>query len=504
MRMLISCHVLLKVLYTGSGSVFGVTSKDVPKGEWRALDLPDKNVKVEYCACDSSGCFSLVVSDKGMVYFGGLNKKGEAGEAVGRGPMKPLKLKRVAKLKEQEIVSVACGAHTTAMISKDGKLFMFGSLEDDLVDSSSVVTSMLGVPASQVAMGKAHTVVLTQHGTIFTFGSNNCGQCGRNYIPSKEESFVEEQEEESSSDEEMTMCAVGDHKWGHKVCMICKFCGFCTGYGPGCCNEGLPGREPGGECGCGSGDSGCSECGCCRVCAGEKDRWGGGLVFEEMPFGEEFERIRQIRDRLQSKREKRKLKSEKKEEKGEMGLQLLFGGEPSVDKEPSEEATPNPELSTKKPAVVSLPDDMTAMHIDCGTFHTAVLLHSGEVYVFGNNNHGQLGQGNTKLSGHPVIVPLPSAATHLACGDNHTVILLQSGEVFTFGRHQEGQLGRKKGEEDDETWHMVPRPVPMLGEECKATWVGASGNQTFIAVDESLVSESSTMSSGASPHALGR
>ena len=82
--MLISCHVLLQVLYTGSGSVFGVTSKDVPKGEWRALDLPDKNVKVEYCACDSSGCFSLVVSDKGMVYFGGLNKKGEAGEA-GRG-----------------------------------------------------------------------------------------------------------------------------------------------------------------------------------------------------------------------------------------------------------------------------------------------------------------------------------------------------------------------------------------------------------------------------------
>jgi len=45
-------------------------------------------------------------------------------------------------------------------------------------------------------------------------------------------------------------------------------------------------------------------------------------------------------------------------------------GEPSVDKEPSEEAAPNPELSTKKPAVVSLPDDMTAMHIDCGTFHT--------------------------------------------------------------------------------------------------------------------------------------
>ena len=84
-------------------------------------------------------------------------------------------------------------------------------------------------------------------------------------------------------------------------------------------------------------------------------------------------------------------------------------------------------------------------------------------------------------------------------------MLLQSGEVFTFGRHQEGQLGRKKGKGDDETWHMTPQPVPMLGEGCKATWVGASGNQTFIAVDESLVSETtlSACKVFASPQAIG-
>lgn len=45
-------------------------------------------------------------------------------------------------------------------------------------------------------------------------------------------------------------------------------------------------------------------------------------------------------------------------------------GEPSADKEASEEAAPEVELSTKKPAVVPLPDDLTAMHIDCGAFHT--------------------------------------------------------------------------------------------------------------------------------------
>ena len=88
-------------------------------------------------------------------------------------------------------------------------------------------------------------------------------------------------------------------------------------------------------------------------------------------------------------------------------------------------------------------------------------------------------------------VPLPGPAMQIACGDNHTVILLQGGVVFTFGKHQEGQLGRKKEEGDDEAWHMVPRPVVHLGEECKVTWVGARGNQTFIALDESLISDSS-------------
>ena len=49
-----------------------------------------------------------------------------------------------------------------------------------------VVTDLLGVPVSQVAMGRSHTAVLTQHGTVFTFGNNSFGQCGRNYKPPKE------------------------------------------------------------------------------------------------------------------------------------------------------------------------------------------------------------------------------------------------------------------------------------------------------------------------------
>ncbi len=109
-------------------------------------------------------------------------------------------------------------------------------------------------------------------------------------------------------------------------------------------------------------------------------------------------------------------------------------------------------------------------------------------------------------SGQPVKVSLPGPASQIACGDNHTVVLMQSGEVFTFGKHQEGQLGSKREEGDDDAWHTTPRPIALLGEQYKVTWVGARGNQTFVSVDESLVSELSLSKCRvfASPRAIGQ
>ena len=103
-----------------------------------------------------------------------------------RAQPKPMKLKRISKLKDYHIIKTACGTHTSAMISKDGKLFMFGNLDEDLTDKTSgVVTGLLGVPVSQVAIGRSHTIVLTQLGTVFTFGNNTYGQCGREFVPSQ-------------------------------------------------------------------------------------------------------------------------------------------------------------------------------------------------------------------------------------------------------------------------------------------------------------------------------
>ena len=68
--------------------------------------------------------------------------------------------------------------------------------------------------------------------------------------------------------------------------------------------------------------------------------------------------------------------------------------------------------------------------------------------------------------------------------------------MYTFGKHGESQLGRSaegegggagKGQEA-EVWHLSPGLIPSLGDSCKVVWLGARSNQTFVAVNESLVS----------------
>ena len=40
------------------------------------------------------------------------------------------------------------------------------------------------VTVQSIALGKAFGVILTSKGHVYTFGVNNKGQCGREYVPS--------------------------------------------------------------------------------------------------------------------------------------------------------------------------------------------------------------------------------------------------------------------------------------------------------------------------------
>lgn len=71
--------------------------------------------------------------------------------------------------------------------------------------------------------------------------------------------------------------------------------------------------------------------------------------------------------------------------------------------------------------------------------------------------------------------------------------------------HQKGQLGRPIL--DMPYWNAKPSPMPNIGAKYgrKATWIGASGDQTFLRIDEALINSHvlATSEIFASKHIIG-
>lgn len=112
-------------------------------------------------------------------------------------------------------IYTSCNNGSSSIITKDGELYMFGKdaiycdstckrnikqllltvclnligvlylrqcktmSQNALISFLGQVSDLKGHFVTQVAMGKAHTCVLTKSGEVWTFGVNNKGQCGR-------------------------------------------------------------------------------------------------------------------------------------------------------------------------------------------------------------------------------------------------------------------------------------------------------------------------------------
>lgn len=59
-----------------------------------------------------------------------------------------------------------------------------------LFQFSGLVTELKDVHVTQVSLGKAHAVALTNKGQVYTFGINNKGQCGRDFASQIKEGIV--------------------------------------------------------------------------------------------------------------------------------------------------------------------------------------------------------------------------------------------------------------------------------------------------------------------------
>ncbi len=152
----------------------------------------------------------------------------------------------------------------------------------------------------------------------------------------------------------------------------------------------------------------------------------------------------------------------------EDGTLWTWGDSPGL---PPEHDPASPDI----PQILDLGGNVVAIAADYAFAVAATA--DGSVWAWGNNNHGQLGNGTTGSEYYDktkVQMTLPSGVTitQLAVGESHALALRSDGMVMAWGHNESGEVG--DGTTDDKT---TPVEVPNLsGVTAIGAGVGSTGN----------------------------
>ena len=108
------------------------------------------------------------------------------------------------------------------------------------------------------------------------------------------------------------------------------------------------------------------------------------------------------------------------------------------------------------PELIPIPSNSSAVTLDSGAFHTCVGMNDGSMFCWGYNAFGQIGNGNSQSTSTPSAVVLfeSQAPTQVSMGLFHSCALFDDGNLSCWGGNSEGQIG--DGTQDDQS---VPSPV---------------------------------------------
>lgn len=148
---------------------------------------------------------------------------------------------------------------------------------------------------------------------------------------------------------------------------------------------------------------------------------------------------------------------------------------------------------------IDLGTGRSAFQVATGAKHTCVLLDNRKLKCFGNNDSGQLGQGNTNSLGDApgemgdnlaaVNLGAGRSVLQVVAGDNHTCALLDNHTVKCFGDNLSGQLGQgNQNDIGDNPFEMGDFLMPInLGAGRTAKIIAAGGETTCVVLDNDEV-----------------
>ncbi|MDR1151122.1 MAG: hypothetical protein LBK72_01365, partial [Bifidobacteriaceae bacterium] len=97
---------------------------------------------------------------------------------------------------------------------------------------------------------------------------------------------------------------------------------------------------------------------------------------------------------------------------------------------------------TTTPGLVDFSEHEEISAIDVGIYHTLALSEDGDIYGWGANRWGQLGNDNIgAATDRPSRITTDVAFKAMAAGWFHTLTISQEGDVYAWGSDESGQLG---------------------------------------------------------------
>ncbi len=355
---------------------------------------------------------TIAVTDSGKVYTWGLNDNGQLGNGTTESSSFPIDITSRFPSGNGKIIQAAVGNKFTIALTESGKVYTwgynyYGQLGDGTTESSTTpinITYFLGLNSSdkvvQVFAGSYHAVVLTERGQVYTWGFNAYGQLGDDTTTNRKNPLnitnkigdgTKKIVQLSVAPESNIVLTENDqvYSWGSN---------YYGQLGDGTTNNK---KKP------------------------ENITYNIPLTSDD--------KIKQLaigNNHTMILTENGKIYTCGRNSYGQLGNDDF-----------SNKAIPI-ELTNK----ISLSSKDKVVQISVGFYHSVALTELGQVYSWGYNNHGQLGDGTTTLSSQPINITdniglEDDIVIKTIVGYNNTAVITQKGFFYMLGANDYSQLG---------------------------------------------------------------